>query len=509
MLLIYPPVAKPSEPPAGISKLSGALLSYGVKHRILDANIEGLLHLLQHPHAVKATAADRWTSRALRDRFRNLESLRDWRSYRVPDRYKRMVHDLNRVLRSSGVGTCRAGLANYEDRELSPLRSADLVRAAENPEGNLFYPYFEKRLTGILEKEKPSIVGFSLNFLSQALCAFSMIGFLRSRRPELTIILGGGLVTSWMKRPGWKDPFQGLVDRLVAGPGEIPLLSLAGIDRAPCSHVTPVYDSLPLDHYLSPGLIVPYSGSRGCSWRRCSFCPERAERNAYVPVQTDSVLADLQAIVKRSKPVLVHLLDNAISTELLRALSGSPLNAPWYGFVRITPSLTDIDFCKALKASGCVMLKLGLESGDQAVLDELQKGIELGTASLALKTLKKAGIATYVYLLFGTPPEASPSARKTLEFTARHSDDIDFLNVAIFNMPLFGPETHTFKTRTFYEGDLSLYTEFSHPKEWNRRRVRRFLNTEFRRDRAISAILKRDPVLFTSNHAPFFVMART
>ena len=43
MILIYPPVAKPGEPPAGIAKLCGALNHHGVGYRVLDANLEGLL----------------------------------------------------------------------------------------------------------------------------------------------------------------------------------------------------------------------------------------------------------------------------------------------------------------------------------------------------------------------------------------------------------------------------------------------------------------------------------
>jgi len=39
------------------------------------------------------------------------------------------------------------------------------------------------------------------------------------------------------------------------------------------------------------------------------------------------------------------------------------------------------------------------------VLDQLNKGIDLPTASTVFKTLKKTGIATYCYFLFGTPPE--------------------------------------------------------------------------------------------------------
>jgi radical SAM superfamily enzyme YgiQ (UPF0313 family) len=159
-----------------------------------------------------------------------------------------------------------------------------------------------------------------------------------------------------------------------------------------------------------------------------------------------------------------------------------------------------------LKRAGCVMLKLGIESGDQRVLDALQKGISIETASVVLKNLKKAGIAAYVYLLFGTPPESEASARKTLDFTVRHRDCINFLNLAIFNMPVCARHYRGMETRRFYDGDLSLYTDFKHPDGWDRKRVRMFLEIEFRRHPAISSILKNDPPVFTSNHAPFFVI---
>lgn len=47
MILIHPPFAKPCEPPAGIAKLCGALNQYGIKYRVLDANLNGLLSLLR------------------------------------------------------------------------------------------------------------------------------------------------------------------------------------------------------------------------------------------------------------------------------------------------------------------------------------------------------------------------------------------------------------------------------------------------------------------------------
>ena len=62
------------------------------------------------------------------------------------------------------------------------------------------------------------------------------------------------------------------------------------------------------------------------------------------------------------------------------------------------------------------------------------------------------------------------------------------------------------ETKHFYEGDLSLYTDFDHPKGWSRSFIRQFLDKEFKRHPALAPILRRDPPVFTSNHAPFFVM---
>ena len=499
MLLIFPPVAKPCEPPAGIARLAGSLHAAGVPCRLLDASCEGLLWLMARPAGV----SDTWTRRAAGSRERHLATLRDPQVCRSPDRYCRAVRDLNRLLTVAGAGSgAVVGLADCQQEGLSPLRSADLLAAAERPESNPFFPWFSARLPGLLEGVRT--VGFSLTYLSQALATFAMIGFIRREFPGVTVALGGGLVTSWARRPGWRSPFGGLVDHLVAGAGEEALLRIAGAARRP-EHVLPAYDLLPLDLYLAPGLILPYSASGGCWWNRCSFCPERAEGNEYRPLPVRQALDDLRSLAATYRPTLIHLLDNAVSPALLRGLAEESPGAPWYGFARFGPELEDPAFCRALRASGCVMLKLGLESGDQEVLDRLRKGIDLGSASRILRNLKEAGIGVYLYLLFGTPAETEAGARRTLEFIARHREAIGFLNLAIFNMPLSGEEAGGVATAPFYEGDLSLYTAFRHPQGWGRREVRRFLDREFRKEPAIAAILRRDPPFFTSNHAPFFV----
>ena len=501
ILLVHPPIVKPCEAPPGIALLAGALVSHSIPVSVLDTNIEGLLFLVQQAPA----QSDTWTRRAFRNRAKNLEAVTRRDTYKNFDRYKRALADIYRLVYVQGqVLNIHAGLSNYQDGQLSPLRSADCIEASAQPHRNLFFSYFSKRIPSVLEELHPEWVGFSLNFLSQALTMFAMIGFLKHSAPAIKIVLGGGLVTSWMRSPAWTNPFEGIIDEMIDGPGETALVEM--LKKRPLKKsFIPCYEHFPLDSYFSPGFILPYSASRGCYWQRCSFCPERAEKNAYIPLSSHRVKNDLQLLVSQRPPVLIHLLDNAVSPRLLKTLALNPPGAPWYGFVRISELLADVGFCHSLKAAGCVMLKIGLESGNQRVLDAMDKGIDLKIASQVLHTLRRVGIATYVYLLFGTPFEREEDARMTLDFTVRHSELIHFLNLAIFNLPAYGPETESLDAEDFYDGDLTLYRRFRHPHGWHRHLVRAFLEREFKKHPAVAEIIRHDPPFFSSNHASFFL----
>jgi len=378
------------------------------------------------------------------------------------------------------------------------------------------------RLESMMGENEPSVVGISLNYLSQALSAFAFAGLVRRLVPHARLVLGGGLVTTWMSRPAWKSPFGGLFDDLVPGPGETALLDIVSNIKnqvpAPVASTcfassavstrsaesVAAFDLLPMRDYFSPGPVLPVSASSGCYWRGCSFCPEKAEGNAWRSAERGKLMRDLNILSNRIKPRMIHWLDNALSPAFLRGLMEEPPGIPWFGFARFEPFLAEPGVAAALRRSGCVMLQLGLESGDQSVLDALGKGIRLETAERILRELHDAGIGTYVYLLFGTPAEDEPAARRTLDWVAHRAGMIDFLNLAIFNMPIHSRDAADLDVRPFSEGDLPLYLEFTHPHGWSRGAVRRFLDAGFRRHEAIRPILRRDPPFFTSSHAPFF-----
>ena len=134
ILLIHPPEAKACEAPGGPARLAGSLRRHGVSCRIWDANLEGQLRLMEEARCRPEAASDTWTRRASNRLGDNIAALRSRDLYRNPDRYRRAVMDVNRLLavsaRTYGV---RLSLADYEDKKLSPGRSIDLLKAAAEP----------------------------------------------------------------------------------------------------------------------------------------------------------------------------------------------------------------------------------------------------------------------------------------------------------------------------------------------------------------------------------------
>lgn len=508
MLLIYPPSARSTEPPLGIARLAASLKARGGEALCLDLCREGIGHLLSLEPRLEG--ADTWTRRAAKSRFQSERRLREGETYRQADRYGRAVSDLSRALRAaSNPYGVEASLADYRDGLLSPLRVVDLEYASSNFEMNIFYPLLESRLAPALAEIRDGWVGISICFLSQALCSFSIMGYIKARRPDLRIAVGGGLVTSYSRvsRVDLHELFPGLIDASIVGPGEAALGELCGLassEGAPPLGGLDLSD-FPLSDYYAPARILPFNFSWGCPWKNCAFCPEKAEGLPYSGLPAHEALDQIESLASRYGPGLIHFTDNEISPLYLSALANRPRFAPWYGFARFSRRLLDRDFCLDLAASGCVMLQLGLESGDQAVLDAMGKGTKVEEIEAILANLKAAGIGTYIYVLFGTPAEDRTAALRTRDFVAANAASIDYLNVAVFNLPASGEEAASLATKSFYEGDLSLYREFEHPAGWNRNVVRRFLADDFEAEPLIKAIVARTPPVFTSNHAPFFL----
>jgi hypothetical protein len=527
VLLLNPPAAKAGEPPLGLAVLLGHLRACGLRAEAIDANLDAYLHLLDPDRLRRAAgpAPDTTLRRALNHAARSLRYLRSAKAAGDYPRYRTAVLHLNRALEAyaGAGGDERLTLGDYTHAGLSEFVPEDLERVARGEATTLFDGYFREALLPRIAEHAPRLVSISVNFRHQALPAFALAGLLRRHFPELPVVGGGGLFSSWRPALQGRDLRFSAFSHIVFGPGEASLAALAAGRGAPDYYLEdasaiafePDFSFAPLGEYLSPLPILPVTASRGCYWRRCLFCPEATSpTHPYRGGDSCDFVALLQRLTTRYGARHFHLTDNALPIRALRELAARRHESPgigWHGFVRFEPELLDPELVSGLAAGGCRMLQLGLESGSQRVLDRLRKGTRLTEVARMLRNLHEAGIRTYVYIMLGVPGETEADAELTLEFLETHAACIDYLNLAIMNLPresalLTAPESAGIDASAPLDetAPLGLYRSFVPASGWGRSEARRFLRQRLLGSPAIRAIVNRTPPYFTSNHAFLF-----
>ncbi len=526
LLLLQPPVVKPSEPPLALAVLQASLAANGVPVASLDASLEAFLYLLDGERLQRLAGDQPETaiSRALRHRQASLHLLRSAAATRSFSRYCTAVRYLNKLLSlwTPQGGAERLTLGDYQHQDYSAFSPEDLQAFAGGECATLFRSYYEESLLPQVECLRPDVIAISINYLHQALPAFELAGLLRLHFPAAILVAGGGLISSW-REPLEKQELRLFpFDHLVFGPGEASLAGLATGRR--CAYrladdrevaFDPDFSFARLGDYLSPRPLLPLSASRGCYWRKCLFCPEAAAPvQSYRNAGPDRFVELLLDLATQYGVRDFHLTDNAIPLAVLKGMAvrrEELRSLNWFGFVRFEKQLEDEEFVHQLARGGCRMLQLGLESGSQLVLDRLGKGITLESVEKILYNLQAAGIASYVYLMLGTPGETRADAELTRDFLLKHADRIGFLNLSIMNLPrssglLDDPAQFGISALNALDADspLGLYQEFETVADWDRAAVRRFLDQQLLGSDVIRTIVKRTPPYFTSNHAGFF-----
>lgn len=89
----------------------------------------------------------------------------------------------------------------------------------------------------------------------------------------------------------------------------------------------------------------------------------------------------------------------------------------WYSFFRC--SHADDDTFDMMSQSGCRAVFLGLESGDQLLLNKMNKKSLIGQYETGIKRLKDYGIDTFASLVVGFPGETDETVANTIAFVER------------------------------------------------------------------------------------------
>lgn len=205
----------------------------------------------------------------------------------------------------------------------------------------------------------------------------------------------------------------------------------------------PAWDLMPPLHYrivpiLAPAKkfpLAPLMTTRGCP-HKCSFCASNVTWQYQLRKRSPAnVIAEMKLLIREFGVKEILISDDnftadikyaqAVCDEMLR----ENLNIGWQCSNGVRVDRLDINLLKKMKAAGCYSVGLGVESGSQMILDKIHKRLDLAVVKRVLADLKKAGIKSYGFFIFGFPEETHQTARQTIDFAVSNSFDRVWFNV--------------------------------------------------------------------------------
>lgn len=160
--------------------------------------------------------------------------------------------------------------------------------------------------------------------------------------------------------------------------------------------------------------------SRGCP-AKCTFCSSKVTMgNIFRPHSSDYVIREIESLISRYNVRHIQFVDDTFTVSQQRAkeiceeIIRRNIKFDWHCFARIETVSEDLLFL--MKEAGCTSILFGIESGDEAVLKTIKKGISLEKAKEVHDTCRKIGIKVLSSFIIGHPTETFPTANKTINF---------------------------------------------------------------------------------------------
>jgi radical SAM superfamily enzyme YgiQ (UPF0313 family) len=185
----------------------------------------------------------------------------------------------------------------------------------------------------------------------------------------------------------------------------------------------------------------------GCSWNRCSFCEMyTAENKKFKPKKIDLIKHEIISVVQSDLPVgRVFLADGDAMALPFKRLKEILLLIKQYlpQVTRVSSyclprNLTNktVEQLSELQALGLKLMYVGCESGDDELLEIIEKGETYNSSLMALNKIKQAGMKSSVMILNGLGgPELS---KQHAINSARLMNEAqpDYLSTLVVSFPL-------------------------------------------------------------------------
>jgi len=324
-----------------------------------------------------------------------------------------------------------------------------------------FARYFHSRLLTDVQFLNADCIGISVIYDHQLPFSLWMGNRIKKLWPEKLVLLGGTSVSQHYKHLRDRDRiyrFSQSCDAMIVGEGETALceIAAAGGDLAGSPKIAntiwfnretgkarfperihyenvpdlgaPVY-SHPWDLYLAPERGINYSPTRGCYWNRCTFCDYGLNgdkpTSPWRERRIDQVISDLQSVVNKEKVKYVYLAVDVMAPGYLERLSDaivdSGLDIRWSGEIRMEKIFLP-ERCRKMVKAGCVSVSFGMESGNQRILNLIDKGTKVQYMAETMRNFSDAGMAVQLMAFKGFPTETDDERRATLDFVNQNRE---------------------------------------------------------------------------------------
>lgn len=204
--------------------------------------------------------------------------------------------------------------------------------------------------------------------------------------------------------------------------------------------------------------------SRGCPYK-CAFCMQVLGRK----VRRRSVQSIIQEMDYAVEHYGAHtfdfadeifLFDNSETRNILQSFiqHDFPKHIRWSALIRanyVNPELISL-----AKKAGCFRLDMGVESGDNKILQAIDKKITVEQVKQAVNTIKKTGISLRTYYILGHPGETIETLRKTVNLAAELNTNciavglmVPYPGTRIFDMAVKGESGYHLLSKNWAEYD--------------------------------------------------------
>ncbi len=242
------------------------------------------------------------------------------------------------------------------------------------------------------------------------------------------------------------------------------LRDLARHDATAMHHALPLRYREPLYRPPSEAHSLILQATIGCSWNRCTFCEMYTDRR-FRPRPTDELLGEIAAMARHPvRPRRVFLADGDAlvlsNRRLLPLLGAIREHLPWVTRVACYASPANL-LAKSpvelaeLRAAGLRLLYLGIESGDDEVLERVAKGATHAETVAALQRAGAAGLKRSVMLINGLGGQALSDRHADASAALLNAAQPEYVSVLALMLhddgrrhrAAFGPEWHALDAR--------------------------------------------------------------